>query len=85
MKGSFMRDSQKVGISVGGKFHAFYLAEQLQKRGMLGQLITSYPRFEVMKSGIERDRISTVVVKELLERGYRKLPQLVRGVYNRSF
>jgi len=80
-----MGDAIKVGISVGGKFHAFYLAEQLQKRGMLGQLITSYPRFEVMKSRIGRDRINTVLVKELLERGYRKLPQLVRGAYNPQF
>ena len=80
-----MGDSIKVGISVGGKFHAFYLAEQLQKRGMLSQLITSYPRFEVMKSGIKRDKTSTVVVKELLERGFRKLPQQVRGAYNPQF
>ena len=31
----------KVSISVGGKFHAFYLAEQLQNKGHLLQLITS--------------------------------------------
>ena len=54
----------KVSISVGGKFHAFYLAAQLQKKGDLHQLITSYPRFEVKKSGVHEDKISSIVVKE---------------------
>ena len=75
----------KVSISLGGKFHAFYLAEQLQKRGELSQLITSYPRFEVVKSGIQRDKISTVVIKELLQRGFQKLPRILREKYNPQF
>jgi glycosyltransferase involved in cell wall biosynthesis len=77
--------SVKVAVSVGGKFHAFYLAEQLQKRDMLGQLITSYPRCEVVKSGIRPELVSTVIVKELLERGHRKLPWLLRESYNPQF
>lgn len=32
----------KVIISVGAKFHAFHLAEELQKRGFLSALMTSY-------------------------------------------
>jgi glycosyltransferase involved in cell wall biosynthesis len=75
----------KVAVSVGGKFHAFYLAEQLQKRDMLSQLITSYPKFEVVKSGIHPQKISTVVLKELLERGFRKLPSRFRDSYNPQF
>ena len=51
----------KVSISVGGKFHAFYLAEQLQNKGDLLQLITSYPRFEVTKSGINKDKIKNAI------------------------
>ena len=75
----------KVSISVGGKFHAFYLAEQLQKKGDLLQLITSYPRFEVKKSGVNGDKISSIVVKELIQRGYRKLPTIVQETYNPQF
>ena len=75
----------KVSISVGGKFHAFYLAEQLQKKGDLLQLITSYPRFEVKKSGVNGDKVSSIVVKELIERGFRKLPKIVQERYNPQF
>ena len=75
----------KVSISVGGKFHAFYLAEQLQNKGDLLQLITSYPRFEVTKSGVNKDKISSVVVKELIQRGYGKLPKIVQERYNPQF
>lgn len=75
----------KVSISVGGKFHAFYLAEQLQKKGDLLQLITSYPRFEVKKSGIDGDKISSIIVKELIQRGYRKFPAIVQENYNPQF
>lgn len=75
----------KVSISVGGKFHAFYLAAQLQKKGDLHQLITSYPRFEVKKSGVHEDKISSIVVKELLQRSYRKFPTIVQERYNPQF
>ncbi|MCX5892042.1 MAG: glycosyltransferase family 4 protein [Deltaproteobacteria bacterium] len=37
----------KVTISVMGRFHAFYLAHELQRRGHLERLITSYPKFEM--------------------------------------
>ena len=35
----------KVSIIVGGRFHAFNLAEQLSLNKNLNQLITSYPKF----------------------------------------
>jgi hypothetical protein len=47
----------KATISVGGRFHAFYLAQQLLKRGYLNKLITSYPKFEVIKYGIPKDKV----------------------------
>ena len=75
----------KVSISVGGKFHAFYLAEQLQNNGDLLQLITSYPRFEVLKSGISKDKISSIVAKELIQRGFGKLPDILQRRYNPQF
>jgi glycosyltransferase involved in cell wall biosynthesis len=63
----------KVTISVGGRFHAFYLAKYLQDKGYLHKLVTSYPSFEVKKYGIENNKISTVVSKEIIERGCYKL------------
>jgi glycosyltransferase involved in cell wall biosynthesis len=63
----------KVCISVGGRFHAFYLAKYLQDKGYLHKLVTSYPKFEVKKYGIETNKISTVVSKEIIERSWYKI------------
>ena len=64
----------KVTVSVKGRFHAFYLAQELQKRDALGQLITSYPKFEVAKYGIEPRHVTSVMSTELLARAWRKAP-----------
>ncbi len=47
----------RVSIVVGGRFHAFDLAAQLQKRGFLHRLITNYPRFMARRWGIPADRV----------------------------
>ena len=52
---------------------------------MLSQLITSYPKFEVIKSGIHRNKISSVLSKEILERGFRKFAPWFRDAYNPQF
>lgn len=39
----------KVAVSAHGRFHAFDLAGQLHKRGLLSQLTTTYPKFAVRK------------------------------------
>ncbi len=75
----------KVIISVGGRFHAFNLAWQLLKRGYLEWLITSYPKFEVVKYGIPKGKIKSVIIKEILERGWRKLPRFLKNVYNPQY
>jgi len=64
----------KVAVSVKGRIHAFYLAQELQGRNMLAQLITSYPKFEVAKYGIDPKRVSSVLSTELLARAWRKAP-----------
>ena len=56
----------KITISVGGRFHAFNLAQQLFKRGHLERLITSYPKFETVKYGIPREKIRSVLFKEIV-------------------
>ncbi|KKR89148.1 MAG: Glycosyl transferase group 1 [Candidatus Wolfebacteria bacterium GW2011_GWA1_44_24] len=60
----------------------FNLAQQLLKRGYLSQLITSYPKFEVVKYGIPKDKIDSFVAKEILQRSWQKLPQAVKNLYN---
>jgi glycosyltransferase involved in cell wall biosynthesis len=72
----------RITISVCGRFHAFNLAQQLLKRGYLRKLITSYPKFEVRKYGIPSEKIDSIVIKEILSRGWAKLPAYIRGKYN---
>jgi len=75
----------KVTISVGGRFHAFNLAQQLIKRDALYQLITSYPKFEVRKYGIPKDKIESLMVKEILQRGWGKLPSFIKNALDLTF
>jgi glycosyltransferase involved in cell wall biosynthesis len=64
----------KVSIIVGGKFHAFNLAEQLEKRNHLNQLITSYPIWKIYKYyNIKKKKIITIFIKEIIERILLKL------------
>ena len=55
----------KVVITVPGRFWLFNLAQQLLKRGYLEQLITSYPKFEVKKYGIPKEKINSILIKEI--------------------
>lgn len=41
-------------ISVFGRFHAFYLARELERRGHLRRVITSYPKVAVGRWGVSR-------------------------------
>ncbi|MCF7870428.1 MAG: glycosyltransferase [Candidatus Omnitrophica bacterium] len=72
-------------ISVPGRFHAFYLANQLFKREYLKKLITSYPKFETIKYGIPKDKIISIIIKEIINRGWRKLPVSVKNFYNPQY
>ena len=60
-------------MSVKGRFHAFYLAHQFFKRGMLNQLITSYPRFEVVKYSFPKNIVSSILSNEILSRRFNVL------------
>ena len=63
----------KVSIIVGGKFHAFNLAEQINNKKSLNQIITSYPKFKLKKYGINKDKIFTIILKEILTKFLGKL------------
>lgn len=71
----------KVTLSVGGRFHAFDLAKVLQVKGYLNQLVTSYPKFEVKKYGIEAAKIKSVTSKEIIERINRNYIKLIPDFY----
>ena len=75
----------QVTISVGGRFHAFYLAQQLLKRGYLKQLITSYPKFEVAKYGIPKGKVSSVIIMELMARIWYRFPTVINYFYNPQY
>ena len=60
-----------ISIIVGGRFHAFNLAEQLNKQHYLKQLITSYPKFYVNKNfKIKSSKIKSIYLKEVIQRSY---------------
>ncbi len=59
----------KVSIIVGGRFHAFNLAEQLDKNDYLKQIITSYPKFFASKNfNISGNKIKSLPLKEIVSR-----------------
>lgn len=68
-----MNSNFKVTIVVPGKFHAFYLAKGLQKKNILKSIITSYPKFLLVKEKIKKEFIKSIFVKEIIERILLKL------------
>ncbi|MEA5602304.1 glycosyltransferase family 4 protein [Nostoc sp. UHCC 0252] len=72
----------KVTVSVCGRFHAFNLAQQLQKKGNLHQLISTYPTFAITKFGIDRKFIHSIWHLEVLSRTWYRLPSRLRGDRN---
>ena len=60
-----------ISIIVGGRFHAFNLAEQLHKGNYLKQIITSYPKYYLKnKFNIPKDKIESIFLKELIQRSF---------------
>ena len=57
----------KILISVGGKFHAFYLAEGLNKKGYLKAIFTSYPKFKIAEK-IPSHKIQSIPIKEIFKK-----------------
>ena len=61
----------KISIIVGGRFHAFNLAEYLDQNSYLKQLITSYPKFYINKKfNINKKLIKSIFLKEILQRSF---------------
>jgi glycosyltransferase involved in cell wall biosynthesis len=75
----------KITISVLGRFHLFHVAKQLQDRGFLARLITSYPVFETMKYGIKKKNIKSLLIHEILDRISVNTPESIRAILNPQF
>lgn len=75
----------RVIIFAGGRFWSFEQARELEKRGALSQLITSFPKFLAARSGIPRKKIRSVVIAEILRRSWKKLPYSIQQFYNPQY
>jgi glycosyltransferase involved in cell wall biosynthesis len=75
----------KTTISVLGRFHLFYLAKQLQDHNCLGRLITSYPKFEAARYGIDRQNIVSLLLHEIHNRAWRKLNKFTEPIFNPQY
>lgn len=62
----------KISIIVGGKFHAFNLAQQLELRNCLSEIITSYPSLSLKDYGILKPKIKSIIIKEVLMKIFSK-------------
>lgn len=62
----------KVTVSCAGRFHAYNLAAQLHRHSVLDRLITTYPRYEVIKYDIPYSHIVSFPIWEVLNRGLLK-------------
>lgn len=58
----------KVVVSVVARFHAFDLAKQLDKHGLLLKLNTTYPYFIVKKWKLTKSKVDSNIVLELINR-----------------
>ena len=65
-----MNRNFRVTIIVPGKFHAFYLAKGLQKKNVLASIISSYPKFLLLRENIKSKLIVSIFIKEMIERSF---------------
>jgi glycosyltransferase involved in cell wall biosynthesis len=63
----------QVIVSVWGRFWAFELAHELQSRGALARLITSYPRYAAERFGVQRSNVVSCLLPEAYVRLARRL------------
>ena len=75
----------KITLSVLGRFWFFYLAKQLQDQELLARLITSYPKFEAVKYGINRENIDSLLIHEIHNRGWRKISRFTESLFNPQY
>lgn len=72
----------KIAVSVFGRFHAFNLAQQLQRRDYLHQLITTYPVLETAKYSIDSNFINSLWYLEVFSRAWQRSPRWIKSDRN---
>jgi glycosyltransferase involved in cell wall biosynthesis len=75
----------KITISVLGRFWLFYLAKQLQNHNFLSKLITSYPKFEAARYGINPDNVDSLLFHEIHNRAWRKISRYTESFFNPQY
>ena len=80
----------KVSIIVGGRFHAFELARELHRAGVLHRLITPYPKFKTRQWDLPDDRVVSLPLSLLLQKaadrlGGDALSMRGQALFNRLF
>jgi starch synthase len=53
--------SIRASIVVGGRFHAFDLARELNRLGMLHRLVTTHPKFQTRQFGVPSSKVRSMV------------------------
>ncbi len=71
----------KINLSVNGRFWIFDLARQLQKRGYLNKLITTYPKFKTREWDIPNNKVISKPYTEIIKRIGNKTSNIYRGKY----
>lgn len=74
----------RLTIIVGGRFHAFDLAYQLQQKNINFELITSYPKFIVNKYYIDTNSVKSFFIKEFLKRFFDKF-KFINRIFDYDF
>ena len=74
----------KVVVSVGGRFHAFDLARELESQGALHRLITSYPKFVARRFGVSPEAVTALLPVELYKRTLNRLAPEKRARFEPS-
>ncbi len=72
----------KVTIVVHGKYHAFHLAAELERRGSLHRVISGYPRFRLRNSGVPHQKLITLPVSQLIRHGLARTGRRVPPAVN---
>ncbi len=65
--------AMQVTIVVGGRWHAIDLARELHRAGHLHRLITNYPKFKTRQWGVPDDKVVSLPLTLLLNRGIAKV------------
>lgn len=75
----YQRKNMRVVISVGGMFHAFNLAEELERRDVFERLYTTYPKYKWQHHDVPSPKVRAIKYPEVI-RQIGELPVLERFV-----